>query len=78
MKLEVKLRDQNDILVLFCSTDGFFYYALVMKRGSQKVSKIAIGIVAAAWLIVAICFFIALSKHHWLWLLSIFKYVILP
>ncbi|XP_054787337.1 cystinosin homolog isoform X2 [Prosopis cineraria] len=43
------------------------------ERGNQKVSKIACGIVTVAWSIAAICFFIALPKHHWLWLLSIFS-----
>ncbi|KAI4350579.1 hypothetical protein L6164_005026 [Bauhinia variegata] len=45
----------------------------IYERGSQKVSKIAILIVSAAWLTAAICFFVALPKHHWLWLLFIFN-----
>ncbi|KAF7811225.1 cystinosin-like protein [Senna tora] len=45
----------------------------IYDRGDQKVSKIACGIVGVAWLTAAICFFIALPKHHWLWLLSIFN-----
>lgn len=48
--------------------------ALPMQRGSQKVSKIAVGIVVAVWLFAAICFFVALPTHSWLWLISIFKY----
>jgi len=40
------------------------------------VSKVSIGIVSVAWLIAAVCFFIALSNHSWLWLISIFKYVV--
>jgi len=47
-----------------------------MQRGSQKVSKIACGIVTVAWTTAVVCFFIALHNHHWLWLLSIFTYVI--
>ncbi|KAK7267017.1 hypothetical protein RIF29_19681 [Crotalaria pallida] len=45
----------------------------IYDRGSQKVSKISIGLVIVAWLTAAICFFITLSTHHWLWLLSIFN-----
>ncbi|XP_054795589.1 cystinosin homolog [Prosopis cineraria] len=45
----------------------------IYEHGNQKVSKIAYGIVVAAWLIGVICFFITLSTHHWLWLLSIFN-----
>ena len=48
--------------------------SLWTQRGNQKVSKIAIGIVSGVWLTAAICFFIALHNHHWLWLISIFKY----
>nr|XP_011468334.1 PREDICTED: cystinosin homolog isoform X4 [Fragaria vesca subsp. vesca] len=43
------------------------------ERGSQKVSKIAVGIVVAVWLFAAICFFVALPTHSWLWLISIFN-----
>ncbi|KAL9315641.1 hypothetical protein ACSQ67_016642 [Phaseolus vulgaris] len=45
----------------------------IYERGSQKVSKVSIGIVSVAWLIAAVCFFIALSNHSWLWLLSMFN-----
>ncbi|XP_061351857.1 cystinosin homolog [Gastrolobium bilobum] len=45
----------------------------IYERGSQKVSKTAIAIVSVAWLTAAVCFFIALSNHSWLWLLSIFN-----
>ncbi|KAH7577255.1 hypothetical protein JRO89_XS01G0228200 [Xanthoceras sorbifolium] len=43
------------------------------ERGSQKVSKTAIGIVSAVWLAAAVCFFVALPHHSWLWLINIFK-----
>lgn len=43
------------------------------QRGSQKVSKISIGIIVAVWLAAAVCFFVALSNHSWLWLISVFK-----
>ncbi|XP_057437428.1 cystinosin homolog [Lotus japonicus] len=49
------------------------FQIVIYERGSQKVSKISIGIVFVAWLTAAICFFIALSDHSWLWLLSIFN-----
>ncbi|MED6222695.1 hypothetical protein PIB30_066836 [Stylosanthes scabra] len=45
----------------------------IYDRGEQKVSKISIGIVSVAWLTAAVCFFIALPSHSWLWLLSIFN-----
>uniref|UniRef100_A0A7N0T7K6 Cystinosin homolog n=1 Tax=Kalanchoe fedtschenkoi TaxID=63787 RepID=A0A7N0T7K6_KALFE len=45
----------------------------IYERGGQKVSRISILIVTVAWLAAAICFFIALSHHSWLWLLSVFN-----
>ncbi|GLU11381.1 hypothetical protein SLE2022_281330 [Rubroshorea leprosula] len=45
----------------------------IYDRGNQKISKLAIGIVSAVWLAAAICFFIALPKHSWLWLISVFN-----
>ncbi|KAJ9135418.1 hypothetical protein P3X46_032604 [Hevea brasiliensis] len=45
----------------------------IYDRGNQKVSKIAIAIVCAVWLVAAVCFFIALPSHSWLWLISIFN-----
>ncbi|KAI9127896.1 hypothetical protein K1719_000889 [Acacia pycnantha] len=47
----------------------------IYDRGNQKVSKIACGIVSVAWSVAAICFFITLSTHHWLWLLSVFNII---
>ncbi|GMY17823.1 cystinosin homolog [Fagus crenata] len=49
------------------------FQILIYDRGSQKVSKIAIAIVCAVWLFAAVCFFIALPSHSWLWLISIFN-----
>ncbi|KAM7277655.1 hypothetical protein ACFE04_004789 [Oxalis oulophora] len=46
---------------------------LYSERGTQKVSKIAIGIVCAVWLTAAACVFWALPSHSWLWLISIFN-----
>ncbi|CAJ2669707.1 unnamed protein product [Trifolium pratense] len=45
----------------------------IYERGSQKLSKTCIGIVSIVWLTAAVCFFVALSNHSWLWLLSIFN-----
>ncbi|CAL5191678.1 unnamed protein product [Lathyrus oleraceus] len=45
----------------------------IYERGSQKLSKISIGIVSVVWLTAAVCFFVALSDHSWLWLLNIFN-----
>ncbi|WJX81310.1 hypothetical protein P8452_64209 [Trifolium repens] len=45
----------------------------IYERGSQKLSKISIGIISIVWLTAAVCFFVALSNHSWLWLLSIFN-----
>ncbi|KAL3526348.1 hypothetical protein ACH5RR_011004 [Cinchona calisaya] len=47
----------------------------IYDRGHQKVSKIAIAIVTAAWLSAAVCFFVALPHHKWLWLVSCFNTV---
>ncbi|XP_024031336.1 cystinosin homolog [Morus notabilis] len=45
----------------------------IYERGAQKVSKISLAIVSAVWLAAGVCFFIALPKHSWLWLISIFN-----
>ncbi|KAK7338501.1 hypothetical protein VNO77_19113 [Canavalia gladiata] len=49
------------------------FQIVIYERGSQKVSKVSIGIVSVVWLVAAVCFFIALSNHSWLWLLSMFN-----
>ncbi|CAM8993076.1 unnamed protein product [Rhodiola kirilowii] len=45
----------------------------IYERGCQKVSRISLLIVAVVWLAAAICFFITLSSHKWLWLVSVFN-----
>ncbi|CAK9180457.1 unnamed protein product [Ilex paraguariensis] len=45
----------------------------IYERGNQKVSKTSIGIVTVAWLVAAVCVFIALPSHSWLWLISCFN-----
>lgn len=49
------------------------FQIVIYERGSQKFSKISIGIVCAVWLVAAVCFFMALPSHSWLWLISIFN-----
>ncbi|OAY29568.1 cystinosin homolog [Manihot esculenta] len=45
----------------------------IYERGHQKVSKIAIAIVCIVWVAAAVCFFVALHRHSWLWLISVFN-----
>ncbi|CAI8612284.1 unnamed protein product [Vicia faba] len=45
----------------------------IYERGSQKLSRVSIGIVSVVWLTAAVCFFVALSDHSWLWLLNVFN-----
>ncbi|KAJ7970716.1 cystinosin-like [Quillaja saponaria] len=45
----------------------------IYERGNQKVSKVSVGIVSIVWLSAAVCFFIALPTHSWLWLISVFN-----
>ncbi|OWM74895.1 cystinosin homolog [Punica granatum] len=47
----------------------------IYDRGTQKISKVSIGIVSAVWLGAAVCFFIALPSHTWLWLISVFNLI---
>ncbi|OMO69125.1 Lysosomal cystine transporter [Corchorus olitorius] len=54
-------------------TSVTLFQIAIYDRGTQKVSKISIGIVSAVWLIAAICFFVALPSQSWLWLISIFN-----
>nr|GMC95269.1 cystinosin homolog isoform X2 [Ipomoea batatas] len=45
----------------------------IYDRGTQKVSKSCTAIVSVAWLAIAVCVFIAIPKHSWLWLVSCFN-----
>ncbi|KAL9230640.1 hypothetical protein vseg_005967 [Gypsophila vaccaria] len=56
------------LMVIFTLFQIFIY-----ERGNQKISKISLGIVSVAWCAAAICFFIALPSHSWLWLISVFN-----
>ncbi|KAK7380829.1 hypothetical protein VNO78_33348 [Psophocarpus tetragonolobus] len=44
-------------------------------RENQKFSLYAIAIVVVVWFTAAVCFFIALPSHSWLWLISIFNII---
>ncbi|CAA0833785.1 Cystinosin homolog [Striga hermonthica] len=46
------------------------FQIVIYDRGNQKISKVSIGIVSAAWLFAAVCVCIAIPKHSWLWLVS--------
>ncbi|GAV88262.1 PQ-loop domain-containing protein, partial [Cephalotus follicularis] len=54
-------------------TSIILFQVSIYERGNQKVSKISIGIVSAVLLIAAVCFFVALPSHSWLWLISVFN-----
>lgn len=49
------------------------FQVLIYDRGNQKVSKTCIAISSAVWIAAAVCFFISLPKHSWLWLISVFN-----
>lgn len=51
------------------------FQIVIYDRGNQKVSRIAIGIFSLAWFSVAVCVFIAIPGHSWLWLVSIFNII---
>ncbi|KAL2500135.1 Cystinosin-like protein [Abeliophyllum distichum] len=49
------------------------FQVVIYDRGNQKVSRPCIAIVSVAWLSAAICVFVALPRHSWLWLVSCFS-----
>ncbi|KAK6928451.1 PQ-loop repeat [Dillenia turbinata] len=49
------------------------FQIFIYERGAQKFSKIAIAIVIAVWFSAAVCVFVTLPRHSWLWLISIFN-----
>ncbi|XP_054802175.1 cystinosin homolog [Prosopis cineraria] len=49
------------------------FQIVIYERGTQKISKLAFGIVSVVLLTAAVCFFIALPSHSWLWLVSVFN-----
>ncbi|KAF6165402.1 hypothetical protein GIB67_018846 [Kingdonia uniflora] len=48
---------------------------LIYERGNQKVSWTCIAITCTVWVSAAVCVFIALPNHSWLWLISIFNII---
>ncbi|KAK7316136.1 hypothetical protein VNO77_34897 [Canavalia gladiata] len=76
----------NEMIPVAVNDVAFSFHAVIInavilfqitiyERGSQKVSKITLGIIVVVCLTAIICFFIALPKHHWLWLASAFNVV---
>lgn len=49
------------------------FQVVIYDRGNQRVSKTATVIVFAAWFAAAICIFVAIPRHSWLWLVSCFN-----
>ncbi|XP_021775112.1 cystinosin homolog [Chenopodium quinoa] len=49
------------------------FQIFIYERGIQKVSKISFALVIAAWGTAAVCVFIALPSHSWLWLITVFN-----
>ncbi|XP_074294595.1 cystinosin homolog [Silene latifolia] len=49
------------------------FQIFIYERGSQKISRVSFGIVFVAWCAAAVCIFIALPSHSWLWLISVFN-----
>lgn len=49
------------------------FQIFIYERGNQKISKIAVAIVSVAWFAAAVCVFIAVPSHSWLWLVSAFN-----
>ncbi|KAG9130134.1 hypothetical protein Leryth_019952 [Lithospermum erythrorhizon] len=49
------------------------FQIVIYERGNQKVSKLSMVIVLVAWLSAAVCVFVALPSHSWLWLVSCFN-----
>ncbi|XP_027066058.1 cystinosin homolog [Coffea eugenioides] len=47
----------------------------IYERGHQKISRTATAIVIVAWLAAAVCVFVAVPHHKWLWLVSCFNTV---
>ncbi|PIA33815.1 hypothetical protein AQUCO_04000112v1 [Aquilegia coerulea] len=44
-----------------------------LQCGKKRVSKICILITMAIWISAAICASVAISKHSWLWIITVFK-----
>ncbi|GAB2279353.1 hypothetical protein Dimus_013995 [Dionaea muscipula] len=54
-------------------TSFILFQIFIYERGNQKVSRVSLAIVSVAWLAAAVCVFVALPSHSWLWLISVFN-----
>lgn len=50
-----------------------FFQIFIYERKNQRFSKVAIAIVTGIWLSAAVCVFVAIHRHSWLWLISVFN-----
>ncbi|GMH23903.1 hypothetical protein Nepgr_025746 [Nepenthes gracilis] len=55
-------------LTAFTLTQIFIY-----ERKTQKFSKISLAIISVVWLSAAVCVFVAIRGHCWLWLINVFN-----
>ncbi|KAF5205416.1 Cystinosin-like protein [Thalictrum thalictroides] len=51
------------------------FQVIIYNRGNQRVSTICILITTAVWISAAICSFVAISKHSWLWMINVFNII---
>ncbi|KNA20439.1 hypothetical protein SOVF_052430 [Spinacia oleracea] len=49
------------------------FQIFIYEGGNQKVSKISLTLVTVAWCAAAVCVFVALPSHSWLWLITVFN-----
>lgn len=49
------------------------FQIFIYERKNQRFSKASIGIVAAVWFSAAVCVFVAIQRHSWFWLISVFN-----
>ncbi|KAL9239082.1 hypothetical protein vseg_013434 [Gypsophila vaccaria] len=49
------------------------FQIFIYERKNQRFSKISLGIVSVVWFSAAICVFVAIHNHSWLWLISVFN-----
>ncbi|XP_021722156.1 cystinosin homolog [Chenopodium quinoa] len=49
------------------------FQIFIYERKNQRFSKIAIGIVCIIWLSAAVCVFVGIHRHSWLWLINVFN-----
>ncbi|XP_074267533.1 cystinosin homolog [Silene latifolia] len=49
------------------------FQIFIYERKNQRFSKTSLGIVSAVWISAAVCVFVAIHRHSWLWLTSVFS-----